>query len=158
VTSSPDEPEGAFEYPSLENMPAPSEPYAPVDPPSSVDPPSTYVPPADFTPGVPPPAFPPPYHGGVPYDPYSKPRTTNAQAIAALVASLVGAFACCCGIPSAVGIVLGVTAMNQTKRTGQAGYGLALAGVIVGAIGLVVFLGFWLYILLSPNHEFHWSS
>ena len=69
----------------------------------------------------------------------------------------MGVFTCCCGIPSVLGVVLGMVAMKQTKRTGQEGYGLALAGVIIGAVGLVVFLVFWILIIVNPNHEFHWS-
>ncbi len=31
-----------------------------------------------------------------------------------------------------MGLILGIIAMQQTKRTGQEGHGLAVAGVIVG--------------------------
>lgn len=83
--------------------------------------------------------------GGYPYaqnpyaqDPYApaRPTGTNGKAIAALVTSLAGIVFC--GLPSFVGVVLGVMAMRETKRTGQEGYGLALAGVIVGAIVTVL--------------------
>jgi hypothetical protein len=57
------------------------------------------------------------------------------MAIASLVCSVVGAFLC--GIGSIVGIVLGVIALNQIKQTGQGGRGMALAGIIVGAVALV---------------------
>ena len=50
-----------------------------------------------------------------------------------------------CGLPSIVGLILGVIAMRETKRTGQEGYGLALAGVIVGALAVV---GLLLYVLV----------
>ena len=33
-----------------------------------------------------------------------------------------------------VGLVLGVMAMRETKRTGQAGHGMALAGTIIGGL------------------------
>jgi hypothetical protein len=97
-------------------------------------------------PPPPPAGYPPPYPGGYPYgyDPYApvRPTGTNGKAIAALVTSLAGMF---CGLPSIVGLILGVIAMRETKRTGQDGHGMALAGVIVGA---VVTMGWLLYIVV----------
>ncbi len=109
---------------------------------------------------LPPPVYPPPYPGpagypGYPggpgiypgdYDPYrpTKPPGTNGKAIAALVTSLVGLL--CCGLPSIVGLILGIVAMRETKRTGQDGYAIALIGTIIG--GLVV-AGWVVYLLLS---------
>jgi hypothetical protein len=72
-----------------------------------------------------------------------KPQGTNGKAIGALATSLAGLMLC--GVPSIVGVILGVIAMRETKRTGQEGYGLALAGVIVG--GLVV-AGWLAYLVL----------
>ena len=97
--------------------------------------------------GYPPPSY--PAAGGYsgyagyssdPYDPYGTgpPQGTNGLAIGALVSSLAGIVFCACLIPSIVGIVLGVIAMGQTKRTGQSGHGLALAGVILGAVTLAL--------------------
>ena len=102
--------------------------------------------------GLPPPIHPPPYPGaaGYPgyypgYDPYRpiKPPGTNGKATAALVTSLVGLF--CCGLPSIVGLVLGVVAMRETKRTGQDGYAIALAGTIIGGLAVA---GWVLYLAL----------
>lgn len=173
MTSGPEQPyvnPGGGEYPSLENSPQPADPYAPVEYPTNpgLPPPvygagypgpTGYPPPA---PGYPPPpgypAAPPgyappgyqPYVGGYPYgtDPYDpyramKPPGTNGKAIGALATSLAGLLFC--GLPSIVGLILGVIAMRETKRTGQEGYGLALAGAIVG--GLVT-VGWVLYFLL----------
>lgn len=91
----------------------------------------------------------PGYYPGTPYDPYdpyrpTKPTGTNGWAIAALVTSLVGLM--CCGLPSIIGLIMGLVGMRETKRTGQDGYALALTGVIIG--GLVV-VGWVLYVLLS---------
>ncbi len=72
------------------------------------------------------------------------PPGTNGKAIAALVTSLAGLL--CCGLPSIVGLVLGIIAMRETKSTGQDGYGLAVAGVIIGAL---VVAGIVLYLLLT---------
>ncbi len=111
---------------------------------------------------MPPPVYPPPYPGaagypgypGYPsypgaagyypgaagyypgaYDPYRpiKPPGTNGMAIAALAVSL-GSLVLFCGMPSIVAVILGVIAMSQTRRTGQEGFGLALAGTIIGAV------------------------
>ena len=57
--------------------------------------------------------------------------------------SLVGLL--CCGLPSIVGLILGIVAMRETRSTGQDGYGLALAGVVIGAL---VTIGYALYFLL----------
>jgi len=43
-------------------------------------------------------------------------------------------------------IILGIIAMRETKRTGQDGYGLALAGVIIGALVTVFVLLYFLFI------------
>ncbi|MGV7796039.1 DUF4190 domain-containing protein, partial [Mycobacterium kansasii] len=45
---------------------------------------------------------------------------------------------CCVG--SIVAIVLGAVAINQIKRTQQDGYGLAVAGIVIGIATLVVSL------------------
>jgi hypothetical protein len=101
-----------------------------------------YPAPGHQQPGYPPPY--PPYAGGYPYDPYraAQPAGTNGKAIAALVCALTGLL---CGLPAVVGVVLGIIAMRETRRTGQDGWGLALAGVIVG--GLIT-AGMLLYVLL----------
>ncbi|PEG39592.1 hypothetical protein CRI77_15430 [Mycolicibacterium duvalii] len=63
------------------------------------------------------------------------PEGTNPLAIGSLVASIVGV---CCGIGSIIGIVLGIVALNQIKQTRQAGHGIAVAGIAVGAVTLVL--------------------
>ena len=82
---------------------------------------------------VPPPPQPYGTPGGYGYP--ATPPGTNTMAIASLVASVVGVL---CGIGSVVGIVLGVVALNQIKQTRQAGYGLAVAGIVVGIATLII--------------------
>lgn len=112
-------------------------------------------------PGSPPPGYPPPYPGGYPYayDPYAQapPAGTNGKAIAALVTSLAGLLLC--GLPSIVGMILGIIALRETRETGQDGHGLALAGVLVGALAIagwllyvVVMVVFALAVSSSPSY------
>ena len=139
MTSEPEPPSRGVEYPSLENSPRP-DPFAPVDyPPDAGLPPPVYPNPYAGYPGYP--GYP---SGSNPYDPYrpTKPPGTNGKAIAALITSLLGLP--CCGLPSIAGVILGVMAMRETRRTGQDGYGIALAGAIIG--GLVIAI--WAFYLL----------
>ncbi|BBX09346.1 hypothetical protein MAIC_41490 [Mycolicibacterium aichiense] len=97
--------------------------------------PSAYPPPQ---PGAYPPP-PPPQYGAAPYPGgygYPAPEQgTNTLAISSLVASVIGLL---CGIGSIVGIVCGIIALNQIKRTRQGGYGLAIAGIVVGVATLII--------------------
>jgi hypothetical protein len=61
------------------------------------------------------------------------PRQTNTMAILALVMAFVAAPA---------GLVLGIIARKQIRRTGEEGDGLALAGIIVGGIFTAIFVLF----------------
>ncbi len=71
----------------------------------------------------------------VPPDYTGTPAKTNPLAIGALAASAIGLL---CGIGSIAGIALGFVALNQIKRTGQPGHGLAVAGIAVGIVSLVL--------------------
>jgi Domain of unknown function (DUF4190) len=88
------------------------------------------------TPPPPPPPQPPtpPPSGESGY--YTRPTsTTNGLAIASLVSSIAGWF---CGIGFIAGVVLGIIAKNQIDQSGgaQQGRGMAVAGIIIGAIGI----------------------
>jgi hypothetical protein len=173
MSTGPDDQTHGREYPPLEDSTGPVDPYAPVDYPSDTvaqppnygappnqqppgypqpDYPQAYPPPGYPQQGYPPPppppsGYPPQYPGayGYPYNPYAhgKPAGTNGKAIAAMVTSIAGLFFC--GLPSIAGLILGVIAMRETKRTGQEGHGMALAGVIVGALAVV---GWILYVIV----------
>lgn len=88
--------------------------------------------------------YPPPPNQDAPYPGwYGAPDPgTNTLAIGSLVASVVGLL---CGIGAIVGIVLGVIALNQIKQTRQRGYGLAVAGIIVGIGTLLLSVIFAMY-------------
>jgi uncharacterized membrane protein len=59
------------------------------------------------------------------------------MAIASLIASFTGLLCCIGGI---VGIVLGIIALDQIKKTRQDGYGMAVAGIVIGIATLIVAL------------------
>jgi Na+/H+-dicarboxylate symporter len=54
------------------------------------------------------------------------------------VCGIAGVPLCFCFLPSLVAVVLGVIAMSETRRTGQSGYKLAMAGLTVGVVTLVI--------------------
>jgi hypothetical protein len=130
VTSDPNDPNRAFEYPALPPSGPPVDPYAPID----------------YPPAYPPP-YPPQYF---PY-PVGRPQGTNGQAIGALVTAIAGVPLCFCAIPSIVAIVLGIVAMNETRRTGQDGHGMALAAVIIGGVTLVFAVVLYIWAELTPD-------
>lgn len=74
---------------------------------------------------------------------YVRAVPTNGFAIAALICSLVAG----CGVGSILGIVFGYIARRQIAERGERGSGMALAGIIIGWIGLAIGL-LWLLILV----------
>jgi Domain of unknown function (DUF4190) len=83
-----------------------------------------------------------PYPDG--YAPPGRPGT-NTMAVTSLVTSIVGFAPYFGGILSIVGIVLGAVALNQIKETPQDGYGLAVAGIVVGVATLIIGLIWTIY-------------
>ena len=91
-----------------------------------------YSPGAPYPPGAPAWGMPPPGYAPVMYPP----RPTNQLAIAALVCGIAQVFfALLTGIPA---VVLGHIARRQIRQTGENGDGMALAGLILGYIGIVL--------------------
>lgn len=85
---------------------------------------------------------------------YGYPSRTNGKATAALwtgIASIVLAFCCGFGLVGVLPIVLGVKARSEIRATGgqQEGDGMALAGIITGAIGVVLSLGVIALIIIA---------
>lgn len=150
MSNEPEQPFRGVEHPPIENFPRPANPLAPVDYPADAGlPPPVYPMSPSYPTPQPYPVGYPGYDVGYPYpvdpyDPYrpARPPGTNGMAIASLVCSVAGLICC---LPSIVGLILGIMAMRETRRTGQEGYGLALAGVIIG--GLVT-AGTVLYLLI----------
>lgn len=160
-SGAPEQPPASWEPPAAGYPPPPYPPpayspeyqpgYAPQypPPPTGYEPPPGYGPPP-YQPGPPQFGGPPPFGGPAPYPGGYYPPDygggygpvagmkpgTNKLAIASLVTSFTGVFCCCLG--SIVAIVLGAVAINQVKRTQQDGYGLAVAGIVIGIATLVV--------------------
>jgi hypothetical protein len=78
----------------------------------------------------------PPYQQ--PYLPYPAASRTNGLAIASLVCG-VSTFVV--GLSFLPAIICGHIARRQIRRTGEQGDGLALAGLILGYVGGVLFIG-----------------
>jgi uncharacterized membrane protein len=70
---------------------------------------------------------------------YPRPQSTgtNRMAIASLVCSLFGWL--CLIIGPILGLIFGFVALSQIRQTGQRGRGMAIAGIVIGAI-LVAFI------------------
>jgi hypothetical protein len=74
---------------------------------------------------------------------YAAPPRTNVLAIVSLVSAFV---------VSIVAVITGHIALSQIRRTGEAGRGMALAGLILGYAGTILGLLFfivWLTLFLS---------
>ena len=150
MTNPYEQPFRGGEFPPLEQSAAQPDPYAPVDYPTGYPP----LPPPVYPQAA---GYPPPYPGYPPYDPYrtGRPPGTNGKAIAALVSALAGlAF---CGLPSIAGLVLGIIAMRECKRTGQDGYGLALAGTIIGGLVTALFLLYFVFVIGIAASGWQWA-
>ncbi len=145
MSTPPEHPFRGTEFPPLEQSAPQPDPYAPVDYPTGYPP----LPPPIYPQGAsyPPPGYPPAYPGYQPYDPYrpGKPLGTNGKAIASLVTALAGLVFC--GLPSIAGLILGVVAMRECRRTGQDGYGLALAGTIIGALVVALLVLYFVFMV-----------
>ncbi len=82
---------------------------------------------------------------GAPYGQYATPTPTgnNGLSLAAMITGIVSVvLGCCCpllGIPAGgTAVALGFVGLKQTRERGQAGRGMAIAGIATGAAGLVI--------------------
>ena len=90
---------------------------------------------------------PPPY-GAQPYgygQPYAAPPT-EGMAIASFVTSTAGLLFFG-GLPGPVGLGLGIAALRRIAVNGKAGRGWAIAGIVVGAVGILWLLAIVAYII-----------
>ena len=92
-------------------------------------------------------AVPPPY--GQPYGygyPYAPPQRTNGMAIASMVLGILWLY----WIGSILALVFGYIAKNQIRERGEAGGGMATAGIVLGWIG-VGFIGLALMVGIATS-------
>jgi len=139
-------------------MPPPPPPPGMV--PGPVGAPMGYGPPPFAPPGVggyPPPGYPGapggygPQYYPVAYPGYAPPAKYNGMAIASLVCS-VGGFVTLL-LPCILGVIFGFVSLNQLKRNGgrEQGRGLAIAGVIVGFVGVAILIFYVVAIIVAVN-------
>jgi hypothetical protein len=81
------------------------------------------------------PAQPTPYTAPASPTPYTAPVGTARPYNVLSIIAIIGAF-----VFPIVGIIVGFIALNQIKRTGEQGHGLALAGVILGFVFTLFYL------------------
>ncbi|MGY2076864.1 MULTISPECIES: DUF4190 domain-containing protein [unclassified Blastococcus] len=96
--------------------------------------------------GPPPPHGPgyPPYSPPYGY-PYALPQRTNGMAIASMVLGILWLY----WIGSILALVFGYTAKRQIQERGEAGGGMATAGIVLGWIGVGFFALFVLFGIAS---------
>ena len=90
-------------------------------------PPTPYGPPAPYGPGRPP-------HGYPPYG-YPVPRRTNGFAVASMVLGILWLY----WIGSILALVFGYIARSQIRERGEGGDGMAIAGIVLGWVGVGFF-------------------
>lgn len=95
-----------------------------------------------------------------PKDTHNK-NNTNGFATAGFVCGLISLFSCCCcaGFPfNLLGLIFSIIALIQINAQveKQAGWGLALAGLICSAVSLLLGLGLGLFQLASAPPNFSW--
>ncbi|HVV76528.1 MAG TPA: DUF4190 domain-containing protein [Mycobacteriales bacterium] len=127
LTPTPAADEGTPESPPPYAVPQPYSPYAPA--PDSWPP---YGGPQPVHPG-------PGYYGG---PPGPAPWTTNGMAVASLILALLWMV----GIGSVLAIIFGHVSRRQMRKRPQRGDGLALAGLIIGYLGLVGAIVFFAFL------------
>ncbi len=62
-----------------------------------------------------------------------------------------------CGLPSIAGLILGIIAMRECRRTGQDGYGLALAGTIIGGLITALFVLYFVFVIGLAASGWQWA-
>ena len=92
---------------------------------------------------------PPPPQYGAPVPPAGgMPPTNSGKAVASLVLGIVGLICSGCLVLSILAIVFGVLAKNEIRDSGGAkkGAGMAQAGFILGIVGIVLAIGYWILV------------
>lgn len=114
---------------------------APTPPPSGGSVPDPYA-----TAGAPaaPDAPPTPYGGQPPYG-YAPPRSTDGVSVAALVTGILGM--------ALVPLGLGIAGVVRTKDPSRSGRGLAIAGIVLGALSTIAWALFLALVVFVANND-----
>lgn len=80
-------------------------------------------------------------------------RGTNGLAIASMVLGILWVW----WIGSVLAVVFGHIALGQIKRTGQGGRGMAIAGLVLGYIGIAFLVLFILAVALGDSGSFEFE-
>src|SRR5882724_7762821 len=86
-------------------------------------------------------------------------QATNTLAILSLISGIIGLFACLCGlltVPAVAGLVMGFIALKKVQETGEKGREMAIAGMVTGGLGLLLFIGWVIfYVILRMGGGSH---
>lgn len=101
---------------------------------------------------------PPPGQYGAPGG-YQQPQKSSPLAITSLVTGIVGVVLCFCwSIPifAIAALITGILGKNQIKAAPQQykGGGMATAGIILGAIGVVIAVAYWIAFATGAFDQF----
>jgi len=55
------------------------------------------------------------------------------------------------GAGSIAGIWLGAAARRRIPETGERGYGLAAAGIVIGVVTLIIAIAYWIFIAMHTG-------
>lgn len=78
----------------------------------------------------------------------------ESLAIASLVSSVAGLL--CLGIGPLLGLIFGIISLNQIRQTGQAGRGLAIAGIVISGVLIALFAVLLIVsVILAANDDQH---
>ena len=102
-------------------------------------------PPHDPSGGSPWPAQPPPYQ----YQYGPPPQRTNGLAIASMVLGILWIY----WIGSVLALVFGYVARSQIRQRGEAGNGMAIAGIVLGWVGIGFLVVTLIIVLVLANED-----
>lgn len=89
-----------------------------------------------------------PAHGWQAPPPYGyppPPRRTNAMAVASMIVGILWLY----WIGSILALVFGYVARSQIRRSGEGGGGMAMAGIVLGWVGVGVLIVLLIFVAAS---------
>lgn len=71
----------------------------------------------------------------------------NGMAIASMVLGIIGVLTCALPILSVGAVIFGHVAQSQIRRTGEAGSGMAVTGLVLGYLFAILGLLYWIFVV-----------